>query len=215
MSSSDKSNCNSSDSSDSDSSGGASPTGRSHNNKKFAKKRLQSINYFFDKFGMCKNCQDIYWEMRHTLRVEDCGSHYSYEWSDEERLKAYEKQELQLDHKEVMRQYQEKLLHCQDCPRNKDTPCSLKDQAYSCISQIIGKIAIEKKREIEEKINRAPSFCSTLNYMEHKIYNNRVSKLPILDGMVKELEAKPCKWESSSVRQICSTLVAFEFMTID
>ncbi len=201
MSSSESSNCSSSDSDSSD----TSHDERSYRSKTFAEKRLRHINYFYDKFGMCQKCQDIYWEMRHTWNDADGGSFYEYEWHNDERYQVYgnEMQEM-LGHKEIKRQYWETLLNCKDCPRNKDTPCSLKDQAYSCISQTIGKHAIAE-------MQKNSSFYLKVNYIDHKVYNRRVSKLDILNCMIKDLEAKPCKWECSHFRQLCSPLVSFKY----
>ena len=162
------------------------------------------MNYFFDKFGRCEKCQEIYWEMRHTWNDDDGGSYYSYGWYGDERYKRYEHEGGDIDlvpYKYIMREYRYKLLGCPDCPLNKDTPCSLRDLAYSRISFIIGSIvlAIQKKK----------TFCMKPS-LEHDEYNRRVAKLPILDWMRKDLEAKPCTWECSHQRYMCSTLMTFD-----
>ena len=178
---------------DSESSRSSRSSTRSFNDKKLAIKRLRDRNYFFDKFGRCEECQEIYWEMRHTWNDDDGGGRYSYEWYSDERYLQYEHEGGDIDlvpYKEIMRQYRNKLRGCPDCPLNKDTPCSLRDLAYSRISVIIG---------------------STLKpEMDDDEYNRRVAKLPILDGMKKDLEAKPCTWECSHQRYMCSTLMTFD-----
>ncbi len=74
MSSGESANCSSSDSDSSE----TSHDERSYRSKTFAERRLRHINYFYDKFGMCQKCQDIYWEMRHTWNDDDGGSFYSF-----------------------------------------------------------------------------------------------------------------------------------------
>ena len=119
--------------------------------KKLAVKRLRDMNYFFDKFGRCGKCQEIYWEMRHTWNDDDGGIYYSYGWYGDERYKRYEHEGGDIDlvpYKYIMREYRNKLLGCPDCPLHKDTPCSLRDLAYSRISFIIGSIALAIQKRL-------------------------------------------------------------------
>ena len=105
---------------------------------------------------------------------------------------------------EIMKQYRNKLRGCPDCPCNKDTPCSLRDQTYSCISRIIGTAVFTVKKRLPKSymyFRKVHLHCEE--------YNRRVSKLPILDWMIADLEAKPCEWQSSHQRRICSTLMSF------
>lgn len=181
----------------------------SYSNKKFKELRLRNRHYFFDKFGMCDKCQDIYWEMRHTWNDDDGGRLYCYEWTamnGDERYRQYEEEEIdQIPHKKIMETYRKKLFACRDCPRNKNVPCSLRDLAYSRISVIIGTIDFHHMRKTLYR-----NFHKSDIHVDHEEYNRRVSKLPILDWMIKDLEAKPCKWECSHMRRICSKLVSFD-----
>ena len=203
MSSDDENSDRDSDtSSTSDSSFASSYSGhKSCSKKKFKEFRLRNMHYFYDKFGMCDKCQGIYWETRHTWNDDDGGSLYSYEWYGDERCKQYEREEIDIiPHKKIMEMYREKLFACRDCPRNKDAPCSLRDLAYSRISVIIGTIDFQHTQKTHKYFHKN----------DHEEYNRRVSKLPILDWMIKDLEAKPCKWECSHMRRICSELVSFD-----
>ncbi len=180
-----------------------SSTKRAYSQKKYPELHLKHMHYYFDKFGLCEKCQDIYWEMRHTWNDDDGGSLYTYGWYNDERFSAYENENVvSIGHKAVMKQYRKAILECQECPRNKDTPCSLRDLAYSRISVLIGIISFEHKKRTTKYFHKYR--------IDHEEYNRRVSKLPILDWMIKDLEAKPCKWECSHMRQICSTLVSFD-----
>ena len=202
----------SSDSSDSDvdSSSSESSSGsitnssiRRFRKKNFAERKMRDLNYFFDKFGRCEKCQEIYWEMRHTYNDDEMGGYFSRSWYRDDRYQQYEDDKISfIPYKEIMIQYRNKLLGCPDCPCNKDTPGSLRDQAYSCISRIIGTIAVEA-------IRKAKRIYYVKHDVDHKEYNRRVAELPVLDWMRKDLEAKPCEWECSHQRRICSTLMTF------
>ena len=173
---------------DSESSSSSRSSTKSFSNKKFAVRRLRDMNYFFDKFGRCEKCQEIYWEMRHTRQI---SQHWYMSVG-----KGRGPRKIDLG-RYIMREYRKKLLECPDCPVNKDTPCSLRDLAYSRISLIIGSIALTIQKKKTDCMKRS---------LNHDEYNRRVAKLPILDWMKKDLEAKPCKWECSHERYFSSTL---------
>ena len=188
---------------DSESSGTSSSNERNFSKKKPAERRLRHINHYCDNFGMCQNCKEIYCEMRHTWNDDNGEGYFSYEWYSDERFQKYENdEEVMLGHREIKRQYVEALLECKDCPRNKNTPCSLMDQAYSRISQTIA------KRTLEEMEKNDP-YNFKVSSIDEEIYDSRVAKLPVLDFMKKDLEAKTCRWECSHMRQLCSRLVHF------
>ena len=131
MASSDNESDSDVDSSSSESSCTTYSSTRSFSEKEM---RMRDMNFFYDKFGRCEKCQDIYWEMRHTWNDDDMGSVYSYSWYSDDRYQQYEDGKMSfIPYKEIMNQYRNKLLGCPDCPCNKDTPCSLRDQVYSCI----------------------------------------------------------------------------------
>ena len=166
----------------------------------------RGLGAFYDKFGRCDKCQDIYWEMRHTYYEDDGGSYYSAAWYSVGRYAKYENDESEVMHDALMKQYRKKLLQCLDCPRNdKKTPRSLKDQSLSRISVIIGTIAIAEMR-------RSSKFDMDMEwkYFDHELYNKRVRELPILDGMITALEGKPCTWECSPQRKNSSQLMSFD-----